>query len=430
MELHFNPGFKTKPAVHVGSQTLPFFSGVPKEQAWEGFHLAGASEGDVVVVRDIDPEYIHYWRSLMGDVHVVNILDSNKGDFLTKIILERPEIINRIKNEMNAGSRLMVFLPTSLEQELAKRLNVSLHGSPHVSSKYGTKSGIRMLAQEARIPMAQGFICTTYTEVKKTIKALESQFDEIVIKHDLSLSGLFSKRLKVRGIRDRVKEFLDEVCGGKFHEGKDVVVIEGWLKSKASLCAHIEIVEGKDPEVCAAWEQLIDNDGITYIGGGPLNLSEKAMNSFSAELIKLATILKQKGAVGSFGPDFLVAADNELSVEPDTCVLIELNARVPYTAFPLEAIKQVKGPIGNGFYAQHINVKPGTSFSDIEQALQEEKLLITRKDKQAKGVIPYNVGLLPWNLFDIASVANSWDEAKYIAEKVKNKFEKNKMSSV
>lgn len=67
-------------------------------------------------------------------------------------------------------------------------------------------------------------------------------------------------------------EDLDEISGGKFVENRDILIVEGWLKNKAALCAHIEILDGQDPIVCAGWQQII-------------------------------------GVVGSYSPDFLIMAD-------------------------------------------------------------------------------------------------------------------------
>lgn len=414
MEDYFNPGFKTKPAVNVGSQTLSLFYGNAKEQAWEGCYLAAASKNDIAVVRNIDPNYLNYWRSLMDNPYIINLkTKKDLGKYLTEVILENSDITLEIKDKMKPDSRLMVFLPTFLEQKLADRLKIPLHGSPQIHELYGTKSGIRTLCNKVGIPMAPGFICATLAEIEKATAILSRSFENIVIKHDNSISGYFSKRLRTKKISD-VKTHLDEIFGGKFIEGKDIAVVEGWLKSKVSLCAHIEILKGQEPIICGGWQQIIDTDGVSYMGAGPLMLSTKAMKSFEIQVKKIASVLKEEGAIGSYAPDFLIIDER--------CVLVELNARVPYTAFPLEIIKQVKGTIGDGFLAKHIRPIEAVNFSDIQKVLQKEKLLITKKDKKAKGVVPYNVGLLPWKLFDIVAMADSWEETLQITEKVEGIF--------
>lgn len=416
MENYFNPGFKTKPAVHVGSQTIPLFHGNAKEQAWEGCCLTAASKDDVAIVRNFDPVYLEYWKALMDKPYIINIEQKQKkelGKYLTEVVLQDEDIIQLIKRNMNTSSKLMVFLPTQLEQKLAKKLGIPLHGLPKIHNLFGTKSGIRRLSRQAKIPMAPGFICSTFAEIEEATAALSQSFETIIIKNDISLSGYFSKKLKTKEISD-LTVHLDEIAGGKFIEGKDIVVLEGWLESEASLCVHIEILKGQKPIICAAWQQIIDSDGISYMGAGPLRLSSKAMRSLNTEVNKLADALTAQDAVGSYGPDFMVV--------DDSCVLIELNARVPYTAFPLEIIMQIKGKIGNGFLAKHIKLSRKTTFTEIQELLQKEKLLITEKNSNAKGVVPYNIGLLPWNLFDLVVMADSWEETLKITDRVNYLF--------
>lgn len=417
MEEYFNPGFKAKPAVFEGSQTLKFWYGNAEEQAWEGVHLAGATKGDLAIVRNIDIGYLNYWTTLMDNPEVINLTNNNPGEYLTKVILDDPKIIEAVRQKMDPKSKLMVFFPTELEKKLADNLRIPLHGSPHASSLYGTKSGIRSLASEAKIPMAPGFICSTLSQANEALDILGKQFDEVVIKHDLSASGYFSKRLHSNKIGD-LKTHLKEIVGRDFIDGEETVVIEGWLKSKASLCAHIEILEDEEPIVCAGWQQIIDKDGISYMGGGPLMLSKKAFHSFYDQITKLAKILKNKGAIGSFGPDFIITDEDETRLKPDSSVLIELNARVPYTAFPLEIIKQIKGKIGNGFLAKHIKLSDRIDFKHLMDILLNEGLLITKKDTESKGIIPYNIGLLNWKMFDMVAMAGSWEETLQIVQKV------------
>jgi hypothetical protein len=422
MEEYFTPGFKAKPAVFNGSQTLKFWHDNAQEQAWEGVFLAGALKGDIAVVRDIDPFYIEYWQALMDNPFVINLKETNKGEFLTKVLLDNQKTLDLINAKVNPKSRLMVFFPTELEQKLADKLQIPLHGSVDISQKFGTKNGIRSLAKEIGLTMAPGFVCTTYKQIESAIDSLKEKFEEIVIKHEHSASGYFSKKLHSQKINN-LQKHLDEIVGGEFIDAKDTVVIEGWLKSKSSLCAHIEILDDQiEPIICGGWQQVIDKDGISYLGGGPLNLSKKAFDSFYKQLYKLAKALKEKGAVGSFGPDFLVTSIDEKSFEPDTCILIELNARVPYTAFSLEIVKQIKGKIGSGFFAKHIKLSSPTTFKEIREVLKSKDLLITKKDSKSKGVVPYNIGMLPWGFFDFVAMGDSWEETFKIAQDIEEIF--------
>jgi hypothetical protein len=419
MEDYFTPGFKISPSVHVGSQTVPFFRGIPEEQAYEGYYLAAAGKNDLVVVRNIDEGYIQYWKKLIGNHHIINLKNVNPGEFLTQVILDDPKIIEEIKRYMDPRSRLYVFSPTHLELQLAEKLGIPLHGKPDFSDLYGTKSGIRLLAEEYKITMAPGFICKSVNDVEKALLALKDNFTDVVIKYDYSLGGYFNKKVHISE-RETMKKLVDEIANGIFHEGEGVVVVEGWIKSKAAPCAHIEILENKDPIIAAAWQQIVDVDSVSRIGACPLNLSNRAMKSFLSAVKKIAFALKEKGAIGSYGPDFLITDDSETQFHPDTAVLIELNARIPMTAIALEIVRQVRGKIGTGFLALNVKLESHSSFGKIEEKLASEGILIRQKNPKAEGVVPFNVGLLPWNIVDLVAMADTWNKTQAIMNKAQS----------
>ena len=425
MEDYFNPGFKSGPLVHIGSQTHVMWTGIEQEQAMEGFHLSAVQNHNVGVVRNFDPLYINYWKSLNETAKVINLLNVDTKKYLSEVLLENPLILNTVKEKMHPNSRLMTFFITELEEKLAQTLGIPLHGSMNVSKRYGTKSGIRLLADKASIAMASGSICGTLEDIYRAIEILRNNFESVVIKHDLSASGYWSKKIDLinfENAKGQIKEFVENISK-QLKQESNIFVVEGWLKSKASLCAHIEIIKGKEPIICAAWEQIIDSDGISYVGAGPLQLSTIAFESFRTEVQKLATVLTKEGVEGSFGPDFLITSEEETNFGPDKAILIELNARAPVTAFPLELIKHVKGKIGSGFLSSHIKLKKPAKFIDIKEILEDKNLLILKKDDKNTGVIPFNIGMLPWKTFDVVVMADSWEETKHIMLKVKSIFE-------
>jgi hypothetical protein len=421
MEDYFQPGYITKPAVHIGSQSMRLYNGDEEEQAIEGLHLSAASKNDVVVLRNIDPSYIKYWQGLVGNLHVINLTTDDKKNYLSKVILNDKRIIKEIKDKMLPSSQLMVYFPTSFEEKIARRLGIKLHGSRSISKKFGTKTGIRQLAEQTHIPMPEGCICLTKEDVVNAINLLFKKYDVLIIKHALSSAGRWMKRIN-KGDKIKITTLLNKLSGGKFIEGKDTFVVEAWVNSKASLCAHIEISENKDPVVAAAWEQIIDSDGVTYMGAGPLKLSPKAMKSFMKQVTDLAYALKQNGAIGSYGPDFIITNETQSYYPPDTSLLIELNARTPVTPFALEIVKQVRGKVGSGFLTQNIKLSQKLTFKKVKEILKRENLLITSPDVHAVGVVPYNIGLLNWQRLYYVVMADTWDQTVEIAARVRKIF--------
>ncbi len=422
MEQHFTPGFKYTPLLFVGSQTHPLWSDIPKEQAQEGFYLAGIHSNHIGIVRDIDPYYTQYWNLLMEGTNIINLFGLDKTQYLSDAILKNQWAIKTIAQKIPRHIKLLPFLTTSLEQKLAKKLGISIHGIKQINDAYGTKSGIRKLAKEIGIPTPPGYICKSMGDIKYAIKQLNQSFEYIVIKHDTSVSGYLSKKLRIQTIQN-IEKIIESLLGRTIHEGKDILIVEGWVKNTAVIGAHIEILKGKKPYICASWQQLIDADGVSYIGAGPLTISQAALVSLKTQLKKLGSALAKKGATGSFGPDFLITSTEEKILTPDSAVLIELNARTPYTAFPLEAIKHIKGNIGSSFYIAAIHTKKKITFSDIARRLSEKKLLITKRSPHATGIIPFNVGMLPWNSFNYIALADTWIQTQKIAQEMRALFQ-------
>lgn len=421
MEARFTPGLTRRPAVHVGSQTMPFFHGSPQEQAWEGLHLAATVDRDMAIVRNVDPAYLAYWHTLVGPSRVLSLTGTDDGEYLTQVILNDRRTIEQIQTNLDPDATLQVFFATPLEQALADTLAIPLHGSPAISSAYGTKSGIRALARDSTIPMPPGVVCSRRTDVREAIRSLANAFTTVAIKHDLSTGGSWSTRWEARR-HDGLDDRLDTIAGGTFVDGRDTVIVEGWLEQVIPLGAHLELLPGREPIICAAWEQLIDQDGTSYIGARPLTLGSNALTALSKHLIQLAQALQEHGAVGSFAPDFLVLPE-PCGPDGDIVLLLELNARVPATAFPLEIVKYVRGRIGAGFCAHHVPLSGPASFREVAERLGRAGLLITHRDSLACGVVPYNVGLLPWGLFDIVAMANSWEETVHVLERVHALFD-------
>jgi hypothetical protein len=421
MEDYFACGFNTKPLIHVGSQNLRFWNGSPQEQAHEGFHLVAALDGDLGVARNVDPQYLDYWNRLTQTSGIISLDETNDGSYLSERLLNSENNLATVKNKLTTDFYLLPFIITHMEENLAEKLGIRIMGNINISNTYGTKDGIRILAKNKRITMPPGFICDSRKSVINAIAQLSKKYKKIIIKHPHSASGYLSKYMSTGETLD-IQKFLSEVCGHTYTDGT-IVVVEAWIKNKASLCSQIEITENHEVIICAGWQQIIDTDGITYIGAGPLNLSEKALHSFIQESQAIGEFLRDAGAVGIFGPDFLISSNENEEFEEDTCILLELNARAPVTSYPLQAIKCIKGKIGSGFCSTGIKLKTPSSFEQIKIELEAKKLLITSRTGVCNGVVVFNPTMIPYGKFDIIAISNDFDETMHIVRRVKKLFE-------
>ena len=78
---------------------------------------------------------------------------------LTKKILDRPRLIERIKAAIAdpESAHMTCFNSTALERSLAVRLGIPLYGNDPELNYLGTKSGSRRVFREAGVPLPDGF---------------------------------------------------------------------------------------------------------------------------------------------------------------------------------------------------------------------------------------------------------------------------------
>jgi hypothetical protein len=413
MEEKFDTSYRDSPAVHIGSRSLSLFDKNDYEQAYEGIHLAYTKPGDAIVLRNADPDYLKYWHQLVPDVRIFNLSDPHPDRYLSEVVLEAWGLLPWLQTNAPVAAQLFVFFSTIAEQQIARKLDIPLYGSPTISSLYGTKSGVGDLARAADMVMPDRRVCQTQEEIRTAIRELFAMKGcrQIIVKNNESIGGGWSRRVHwwevVGGISDKqLASILKEI---RFIEGK-LVVVERWIEHvQAAVSAHIEIPTSNGaPVIRWGWQQLIAQDGVSYQGAIPLMLPQAAIDDFITQTGKLAGALRNAGAVGSYAPNFVITSQNQ-------AILLELNARIPLSAFALSIVRWVKGAIGEGFVTQYVSVPGRWPFTKIRQVLKNAGILIERRNGLGTcGVVPFNVGLLPYGRCSLVAIAPTWDVAREI----------------
>lgn len=413
MEDRFNTAYHDGPAVHLGSRTMPLFKASAYEQAYEAIHLAYTKPGDTIVLRNADPVYLKYWRKLVPHVHIYNLFDPRPKRYLSQMVLQAPGTLPWLQANIPSDAQLFVFFSTADEQVIAQKLGIPLYGSPEISSRFGTKSGVEALARIAQVEMPDRQTCTTKNALRATMLDMlnNKRYSQIIVKNDESIGGGWSKRIRRREVAQGLSEPLFAAILKKirFIEGTPVVVEQWREDTQASASVHIEIPPGRrDPVIRWGWQQLIARDGVSYQGAAPLMLPKAAIDHFIGQTQMLAKALGDAGAVGSYAPNFLITRQNQ-------AVLVELNARIPLSAFALAIVQQVKGAIGDGFITHYVNVPGKWPFAQVKHVLKNAGILIERPNGAATwGVVPFNVGLLPHGKCSLVAIAPTWPDARQV----------------
>jgi hypothetical protein len=281
---------------------------------------------------------------------------------LTQKILERPRLIERIREGIQDPSRayLTVFNSTPLERKLAVLLGIPLNGSDPDLSDLGTKSGSRKVFREAGVPLPQGFEdLHSQAEVEEALAELAARRPGIrkaVVKLNDSFSGegnaIFRYPEPGLGGRAAVREALhrielsvpDETFDAyfeKFHRMGGIVeeFIEG--KEKLSPSAQLRVSPFGEVLPISTHDQILGGPSDQVFLGCSFPAREGYRQRILEAALRIGGILAARGVVSRFGVDFLVWRD-----DPSTdwnLAALEINLRMGGTTHPFLALQFLTG---------------------------------------------------------------------------------------
>lgn len=410
--------------VHLDSKTVSIYASSDEPAdfsfSFELRHISLSKPGDIVVLRKnkVPWDYINYHQFLIkGNINVIEVEEDKKNQnfSLPQLLIKSSDSINKIKKILNRNAVLMVWDSTENEQKVADMLGIPLWGSPKINRYFGHKSGSRLLAEECGLNIPQGKSCHTKKEVLDFLNILKYKgIKKVVIKYDESYGGIGHLVIEDlnKNSNKKVKIFLNAIkqnLGGGW-------TVEQWVPSKKTIGSHIEINMDKEMYLSFLWQQIIDNDSVSYNGAIPLEIDKNHYGQLITYMKIIANFIIKQGGQGSFGPDFMIGKDNKIYFN-------ELNARIPSTAFPLQITKQIVGHIPKGFLATSVKIKKGTKFKDLKLKLEKNNLLYPNKDNH--GVIPYHVGQLEWGNFYFVITSDSQKKSQQHYKKIIYLFKSN-----
>jgi hypothetical protein len=279
---------------------------------------------------------------------------------LTEKILERPRLIERIREGIQDRSRsyLTVFNSTPLERKLTVLLGIPLNGVDPDLYHLGTKSGSRKVFREAGVALPEGFEdLHSQGDIEEALIDLAARRPGIrraVVKLNDSFSGegnaLFrypevESRSAIREALQRIEfsvpeETFETYCD-KFSRMGGIVeeFIEGI--EKVSPSAQLRISPRGEVLMISTHDQIL---------GGPsdqvfLGCSFPAREEYRLRVLEAATrigeVLAARGVVSRFAIDFLLwrtdpAAEWEMAA-------LEINLRMGGTTHPYLALQFLTG---------------------------------------------------------------------------------------
>jgi hypothetical protein len=290
----------------------------------------------------IDPVIVDYYLHQLPGITgyharqrltLLSCFDASRKS-LTDKILERPRLIERIRNSIPAGhfAHLSCFNVTCSERELAVKLKIPVYGCDPDLEYLGTKSRSRKIFRSCNINVADGFedlyseedIITSLTKLKtQNPSALK-----IVIKINDGFSGEGNGVFSYKGapengdlkgwIKDQLPSRLQIVASDvsyinfldKFSElgGIAEIFIEGHPKYSPSVQCRINPLGGI--EIISTHEQLLGEDNGQVFIGANFPANPEYANSIAELAHKISEELKKYGVIGRFSIDFISVKEN------------------------------------------------------------------------------------------------------------------------
>jgi PGM1 C-terminal domain len=324
---------------------------------------------------------------------------------LTQKILERPRLVQRIRNAILDPSQayLTVFNSTPLERKLAVLLGIPLNGLDPRLQYVGTKSGSRKVFREAGVEMATGFEdVKTEAEVADALLELrrcKPGVRRAVIKLNESFSGegnalcsvpadsrIETARKALESLEFAVATETRESYFEKLSTMGGVVeeFIEG--RHKASPSAQLRTSPDGNVLLISTHDQILSGPSSQVYVGCSFPAHDGYRLRIQELSLRIGRVLADLGVVSRFGVDFLATRQN--SNQPWHVTALEINLRVVGTTHPFLALRFLTGgelnPVSGLFYSLSRRAK----YYKATDNLQSEAYR----------------GLLPEDLIDILTV--------------------------
>ncbi len=254
---------------------------------------------------------------------------------LTQKILERPRLIQRIRECIVAGenSHMACFNVTHFERSLAVQLNVPIFGCDPDLYELGNKSNSRKIFKECGILLPAGFEdLKTVDDIVDALVKLKQQdktLRKAVVKINDGFSGDGNALFSYRGIEEQkdwqkwVKEQLPQrlqlvatdlsytMFLQKYNEMGGIVeaFVEGEIKESPSV--QCRITPFGNSEIVSTHDQMLGGEsGQVFIGA-----KFPASIEYAVELNeigkKVSEAFKKKGVLGRFAMDFISVKEKE-----------------------------------------------------------------------------------------------------------------------
>ena len=312
--------------------------------------------------KPIDPVIIDYYLHLLPGITgyharerltLISCYDMTAIP-LTEKILQRPRLIERIKNAIPPGNvaHIACFNTTALERTISVHLGIPIYGCDPSIIYLGTKSGSRRVFLQADVPMPPGAenlrsyedilhavvaLKEMYPGIKKAVIKLNDGFSgegNAIFKYPESLAGKALHKWIQDNLHDAIKPVAKDLSTDKFiekfvlMEGIVEVFIDGDIKTSPSVQCRIN--PRGEVDIISTHDQVLTGDSGQIFAGAHFPANEAYRTTIGEMARSIAAILKNEGVLGRFSIDFISVKENDSWKH----YAIEINLRKGGTTHP------------------------------------------------------------------------------------------------
>ncbi|HSR52224.1 MAG TPA: peptide ligase PGM1-related protein [Acidobacteriota bacterium] len=285
---------------------------------------------------------------------------------LTQKILERPRVLQRLREEIGDAERayLTCFNSTSLERQLSMELGIPLNGVDPDLLQLGSKSGSRKIFKEAGVGVALGFEDVRgESDVIEALVELSHQrpgLKRAVIKLNESFAGAGNAMFNFpsnmpderRAAQASITAVLHQLEWSAEEAYEDFLrklgemggIVEEYLQAEGiqSPSVQMRINPSGTLELISTHDQVLGGPTGQAYQGCRFPARDDYRDLIQQEAAKIGKILRERGVISRFAIDFVVFPDKD---DPSCwqARAIEINLRMGGTTPPFLALQFLTG---------------------------------------------------------------------------------------
>lgn len=290
----------------------------------------------------LPPGMLDYYLGLMpgvrteGRLEILSV-DDHTPRPLASALLERADLLERIRTfaAPTEDAALIVFCAREPERDLALALDISLYAPDHRFERFGHKSGARRLFAAAGVSHPRGVEgVRTAAEIAAAVRRIGAS--AVVVKHDDSVYGegnvILRGDAEPRALPDAYLEVLARQGG----------IVEEMIEAEEvrSPSVQVRIIPHERPAIISTHDQILGGPGGQQFVGCRFPAHPDYAEIVAREAERVALFLQERGAIGRFGVDFVVARRPDGGWDP---YALEINLREGGTSHPIGSLWLLTG---------------------------------------------------------------------------------------